>query len=106
MLDPKVHEIILQLHVQEQKCMIIKDCVFQYRRNPYKSSNLQAINMKSMKNIESGPQNPKEAIDWIPENQKPMKILQSGTHNHELHESQQIWNPKSRKTHASGLRNM
>ncbi len=82
MLDPKVHEIILQLHVQEQKCMIIKDSVFQYRRNPYKSSNLESINMKSMKTRYSGPQNPKEAIDLDPRNP-------------ETNANPAIWNPQS-----------
>jgi len=62
--------------------MIINECVFQYRRNPYKSSNLEAINMKSMKTIESGPQNPKEAIDLDP--RKP-----------ETDENPAIWNPQS-----------
>ena len=85
--------------------MIINECVFQYRRNPYKSSNLEAINMKSMKTIESGPQNPKEAIDLSKKTRyqckshtlertimKSMKVNRSG-----------IQNPS---THASGLRNM
>ena len=119
MLDPKVHEIILQLHVQEQKCMIIKDCVFQYRRNPYKSSNLESINMKSMKTKYSGPQNPKEAIDldprkpetnanpaiWNPQSWNPWKSTDLGP---KIQENSYIWLPeyvKSMQVWCSGSQN-